>query len=57
MVEIRDKVSAYLVRTGMADEEFGRRALKRPAFVGRLSVQRTMTLKTADSLLRFMGKR
>ena len=38
------------------NEEFGRRALKRPDFAGRFSVQRTMTLKTADSLRRFMGE-
>ena len=40
----------------MADEEFGRRALGRPGFVGRLGVQRTMTLRTADRVLHFMGE-
>ena len=56
MADIRAKVSDYLARTGMAEEEFGRRALGRPGFVGRLGVQRTMTLKTADRVLRFMGE-
>ena len=56
MADIRAKVSDYLARTGMAEEEFGRRALGRPDFVGRLDVQRTMTLKTADRVLRFMGE-
>lgn len=54
--DIRAKVSAYLERTGMAEEDFGRQALGRPDFVQRLGVQRTMTLKTADRLLRFMGE-
>ena len=56
MADIRAKVSDYLARTGMAEEEFGRRALGRPGFVGRLGVQRTMTLRTADRVLRFMGE-
>ena len=56
MADIRAKVSDYLARTGMAAEEFGRRALGRPEFVGRLDVQRTMTIKTADRVLHFMGE-
>ena len=54
--EIRRKVSAYLEGTAMADEEFGKRALGRPDFVERPGVQRSMTLSTADRLLRFMGE-
>ncbi len=56
MAEIRAKVSAYLERTGMPEEDFGKRALSRPDFVERLAVQQTVTLKTADRLLRFMNE-
>ena len=56
MAEIRGKVSAYLEQTGMAGEEFGKRALERPDFVERPGVQRSMTLNTADRLLRFRGE-
>ena len=56
MADIRARVSAYLERTGMPEEEFGKRVLGRPDFVERLAVQRTMTLKTADRLLGFLGE-
>lgn len=56
MADIRDKVAAYLARTGMPEEEFGKLALGRANFVERLAVQRRMTLDTADRLLRFMGE-
>ena len=56
MADIRDKVAAYLARTGMPEEEFGKLALGRADFVKRLAVQRRMTLDTADRLLRFMGE-
>ena len=56
MADIRDKVAAYLARTGMPEEEFGKLALGRADFVERLAVQRRMTLDTADRLLRFMGE-
>ena len=56
MADIRTKVSAYLERTGMPEEEFGKRALSRPEFMERFAEQRTMTLMTADRLLRFMGE-
>ena len=56
MAEIRAKVSAYLKRTGMPEEEFGKRALSRPEFMERFAEQQTMTLMTADRLLRFMGE-
>ena len=56
MADMRGKVAAYLARTGMPEEEFGKLALGRPNFVERLGVQRSMTLNTADRLLRFMGE-
>jgi len=56
MADMRSKVAAYLARTGMPEEEFGKLALGRPDFVERLGVQRSMTLNTADRLLRFMGE-
>ena len=56
MAEIRANVSAYLKRTGMPEEEFGKRALSRPEFMEQFAGQRTMTLMTADRLLRFMGE-
>ncbi len=56
MADIRAKVAAYLERTGMPEEEFGKRALTRPNFAERLAVQRTITLKTADRLLGFLGE-
>lgn len=55
MADIRAKCSTYLERTGMPEEEFGKRVLGRPDFVERLAMQRTMTLKTADRLLGFLG--
>lgn len=54
--DIRAKVSAYLERTGMPDEEFGKRVLGRPQFVEQFAGQQTMTLETADRLLRFLGE-
>ena len=54
--DIRAKVSAFLERTGMPDEQFGKLALGRPQFVERLAVQQTMTLETADRLFRFLGE-
>ena len=56
MAGIRAKVSDYLERTDIPEEEFGKRALSRPDFVERLAEQRTITLITADRLLRFMGE-
>ena len=35
--ESRGKVSAYLERTGMAEEEFGNHALGRPDFIERVA--------------------
>ena len=55
MAEIQAKVSAYLERTGMPAEEFGKRALSRPEFTERFAEQRTIALVTADRLLRLMG--
>ena len=54
--DIRAKVSAYLKRAGMPDEEFGKLALGRPQFVEKFAGQQTMTLETADRLLRFLGE-
>ena len=54
--DIRAKVSAFLERTGMPDEQFGKLALGRPQFVENLAGQQTMTLKTADRLLQFLGE-
>ena len=54
--DIRAKVSAYLTRTGTPDEKFGKRVLGRPQFVEQFAGQQTMTLETADRLLRFMGE-
>ena len=56
MADVRDKVAAYLARTGMPEREFGKLALGRADFVEQLPVQRRMTLDTADRLLRFMGE-
>jgi len=56
LADIRDKVAAYLARTGMPEREFGKLALGRADFVAQLAVQRRMTLDTADRLLRFMGE-
>ena len=56
MADVRTKVSAYLERTGMPEEEFGKRVLRRPEFMEQFAGQRTMTLMTADRLLRFMGE-
>ena len=56
MADMRGKVASYLARTGMPEEDFGKLALGRPDFVERLGVQRSMTLNTADRLLRFMGE-
>ena len=54
--DIRAKVPAFLKRTGMPDEQFGKLALGRPQFVEDLAGQQTMTLKTADRLLQFLGE-
>jgi len=54
--DIRAKVSAFLERTGMPDEQFGKLALGRPQFVEDFAGQQTMTLETADRLLRFLGE-
>lgn len=56
MADMRGKVAAYLARTGIPEEDFGKLALGRPDFVERLGVQRSMTLNTADRVLRFMGE-
>ena len=56
MADMRGKVATYLARTGMPEEDFGKLALGRPDFVERLGEQRSMTLNTADRLLRFMGE-
>ena len=56
MTDIRAKVAAYLERSEMPEEEFGKRALSRPQFVEQLAAQQTITLRTADRLLRFLGE-
>ena len=54
--ELRAAVRAYLERRGMTPSGFGRRVVRDPGLVSkRLQPGRTVTLDTADCILRFIG--
>ena len=54
--DIRAKVSAFSSAPACPTKQFGKLALGRPQFVENLAGQQTMTLKTADRLLQFLGE-
>ena len=54
--QFREKVEAYLIRTGMTPAHLGRVVLGDPSFVLRLMRGRAPRLETADRLLVFMDE-
>ncbi len=54
--QFRNAVNAFLARTGMSPARLGKQALGDPSFVSRLNCGRTPILRTADSVLVFMGE-
>ena len=53
---LRHAVLAYLKRSGLSGLQFGQLALGNPEFVLGLDRGRSLTLETADRVLRFMGQ-
>lgn len=54
VTELRDEVSKYLARTGMAPTRFGRLSVGEPKFVQNLSIQSRVTTRTVAKCREFM---
>lgn len=53
--ELLTRIEAFLERTEMAPTRFGREAMREPSFIESLRNGRSISLRNANRLLRFMS--
>jgi len=54
--ELLQRIEAFLERTDMAPSRFGREAMREPSFIESLRNGRSLSLKNANRVLRFMSE-